>query len=426
MIACLLSIQAAAQARVFSTDTLRVEIPFQRGSATLDMGYCGTSEILDGFASSLDCLNRDSSIIIHSINITSAASPEGLKASNDRLSRDRAQSILEFLSERTTLSPSQMKVSSRGENWEGLFRELASCDREWKDEALSIILECGVTVSNTDSASAECKRQLQSLCGGEAWEWMDSNIFPALRNAGGFVYVISSHIGASRKDTLVIYHEDVRINRDTLFIEKAEVSPARQKTFRRDSLFRTPVMAFRSNLLVPLMNVGVEVPLSERFSLGADWYWPWAMRSWMNTGLPSQKYCVQGLAGSLEARWWLGKSHSTVNGDSRYRLCGHSIGIIATGGYYDMEYDWSGEQGEFIALGADYMYSLPLGKGGVHFDFDLGIGWCVNRYRKYDVRVEGGHLIGDGPRAIRELPVPIRARFSLVIPVFRKEVRHEK
>ena len=41
-----------------------------------------------------------------------------------------------------------------------------------------------------------------------------------------------------------------------------------------------PVIALRSNLLLPLMNVGVQVPLGNRFSIGADWYYPFIRREW--------------------------------------------------------------------------------------------------------------------------------------------------
>lgn len=423
LLASLLAVCTSLEAQTVRTDTLSIEFAFRQGVSVLERDFGENSRVMDGFLSALNYLNSDPSVIIQSVNISTCASPEGDKVNNDRLSRERAHNILNFLNSNTTLSPAQLKVSTRGENWEGLVRILFDCHEAWRDEALAVISSSGVLASDSDEASFRCKQRLKELEEGTVWRWMEEYAFAPLRNAGGSVMLISAPKELpSTRDTLVIYHEDVIVHRDsvwhcipgsegTAFVKKA------QHSFRRDSLFRVPVVALRSNLLCPLMNIGVEVPLSNRFSIGADWYYPWAMRPWMNSVFSAQKYCMQGLAASIEVRWWLGDKHSASSGDPRYRLRGHSIGVVATGGYYDGEYDWKGEQGEFIALGVDYMYALPLGKGGVHFEFDLGAGFALNSYRRYNVRYEGGHLIGDGPRATRYSPVPLRARISLVIPI---------
>lgn len=404
------------QAQTIRTDTLSVEIPFRRGSSSLDMDYNGTAEVLEGFLRSLESLNSNPDIIIHTINILSAASVEGPRDFNERLSLSRAQSILGYLSASTSLSPSQMKICSRGENWEDLLAALQARSEKWSMEAAGIIR----AMMDGKTSPEECKLYLRSLDNGRIWQWMEEAVFPSLRSAGGSVHVITSSVRQVR-DTLVIRHESITSHRDTVFFETVRrQEQVKEHTFRQDSLFRVPVVALRSNLLLPLLNFGVEVPLSDRFSLGADIMYPWAQRAWLNHFLPAQKYCAQALVGSLEARWWLGDIHSSGKGDPRYRLRGHSLGLIATGGYYDMEYDWRGQQGEFLALGLDYMYALPLGKGGIHFELGLGIGYAVNTYRDYDVRYEGGHLIGNGRKAMRHLPVPVRARFALVVPIYKR------
>lgn len=405
------------------TDTLRVEIPFRRGVPTLDMGYNGTQEVLYGFLSSIDRLNRDTSIIIHSLNILSAASPEGAVANNLLLSHQRAQSIMAFLSEHTTLSPSQIKVNSRGENWEGLFEALSCCDQPWREDALEIISGSGVLESDSFEVSTRCKRDLQSLCDGEAWEWMDENVFPELRSAGGRILVVLSPTAPS-VDTVTVFRENTVVLRDTVYVELPQGPDLQVNeeplTEEKKAWDRIPVVALRSNLLVPLMNVGIEIPLSNRFSLGADWYYPWAYRQWMNRAFPAQQHCAQALALSLEGRWWLGSAHSVDCGDPHLRLCGHSLALVAMAGYYDVGLDWKGEQGEFLAVGVDYLFGLPLGRGGVHLEFNLGLGYCVNRYRDYNVRYEGGHLIGDGPQSLRHLTVPLRAGVNLAVPIGKR------
>lgn len=186
----------------------------------------------------------------------------------------------------------------------------------------------------------------------------------------------------------------------------------------------TPVVAIRTNLLLPLMNLGVEVPVSNRFSLGAGWSYPWLMRSSLDAVLPPRQFCAQTLAGSLEGRWWLGGEH-TEEADTRGRLRGHSIGAVLSGGYYDWEYDGRGQQGEFAAIGVDYLYSLPLGHGGIHLEFNAGIGIALDWNRSYTVPYEGGFLIADSDKKMQVRPVPIRVAVCLCVPIMKKEKGHE-
>lgn len=190
------------------------------------------------------------------------------------------------------------------------------------------------------------------------------------------------------------------------------------------SIDGTPAVALRTNLLLPLMNVGVEVPLTNRFSLGASWSYPWLMRSWIDAVLPPHKFCAQALAGSLEGRWWLGEGHCE-GADTRGRLRGHSVGAVLSGGCYDWEYDARGQQGEFAAIGVDYLFSLPLGRGGIHLEFNVGVGIALNWNRSYTVPYEGGFLIADSEKSMRVRPVPIRAGVCLCVPIMRKEDGHE-
>lgn len=417
ILSLLLSPGMSAQRR----DTLSFHLSFPQGVSSLEREMDGNGVIMDELLSALNILNENPQYHIHSVNISTAASPEGTKPYNDRLSKARARTILNYLMDGTTLSPSQIKVVSRGENWEGLTKIIRDCREPWKNEALYILSESGVLRPHSSSVSSRCKQQLQEIEHGRAWEWMEHNAFVDLRSASGSVLIIGSTTsdGPTHRDTLVIRHEDVIVHRDTVYSEilSRPLKTRKNAGFKKEQYFHTPVMALRSNLILPLMNIGVEVPLSNRFSLGADWYYPWAMRRWTNSVLPPQMYCAQMLSWSIEGRWWLGSVHSK-DASKKYRLRGHSIALLGIGGYYDAEYEGSGQQGEFYGLGADYMYSLPLGKGGVHMELSLGVGCLWNPYRNYKVRTEGGYLTADGNQSLsRLMPAPVRIGISLSIPI---------
>ena len=98
---------------------------------------------------------------------------------------------------------------------------------------------------------------------------------------------------------------------------------------------RNSLIAVRSNLLVPALNVGVEYPLGTNWSVAADYYFPWLKLGDKN------RNCFQMLGWSAEGRYWFGRDRSLDD-----RLKGHSVAFYGAGGYYDFEFDYEGTQGE--------------------------------------------------------------------------------
>ncbi|MCQ2185053.1 MAG: DUF3575 domain-containing protein [Bacteroidales bacterium] len=162
----------------------------------------------------------------------------------------------------------------------------------------------------------------------------------------------------------------------------------------------------KTNLLVPLMNIGAGVPVGRNSSLEVDVSYPWLLRGSVNKILPPQKYCCQALAASAVYRYW-------IEG-------GHSVGVAASGGFYDMEASGRGQQGEFILAGFDYMYAIALGKGRFGMEFSAGIAFGGLHYENYDVPSEGGRLIGREGRQFRHILCPFRLGACIYVPIFGK------
>ena len=128
-------------------------------------------------------------------------------------------------------------------------------------------------------------------------------------------------------------------------------------------------LAIRTNLLLPFLNVGVEVPIGNRWSVGADWYYPWFPRS------DFHRNCTQMDGLSVEGRYWMGKSHNRGEVNRTNRLLGHSVGVFAMGGRYDLERDFSGHRGEYVMGGIDYLFAMPVWQKRMHLEFSLGVGY---------------------------------------------------
>lgn len=174
-------------------------------------------------------------------------------------------------------------------------------------------------------------------------------------------------------------------------------------------------MAIRTNLLVPALNVGAEVPLGNRWSLGADYYYPWLWPSKKN------KDCFELLGLSVEGRYWFGKNRTDQN-----RLLGHSAALYAAAGYYDFERNFRGQQGDFISVGVDYTYAMAVGRRKrVNLEFTLALGYIHSWARNYNVPDDYGYLYPEFGTVMFDYVGPTKAAVSLVVPLRfdRKEGR---
>jgi hypothetical protein len=173
---------------------------------------------------------------------------------------------------------------------------------------------------------------------------------------------------------------------------------------------RKIVVAARTNLLVPALNVGVEVPIGNNWSVGADYYYPWIWPKKDN------KNCFEFLGWGIEGRYWFGKNRTQFN-----RLQGHSVGVYGYVGYYDFERNFHGHQGEYVNVGVDYTYAMAVGKRkSLHLEFSLGLGYIYSKARKYTVIESQGPLISDKITKNIRFFGPTKANISLVVPIFQK------
>lgn len=417
-------------------ESVTARVHFRQGSAVLDTTYRDNGAMLRHLTGELNGMMSDGRIAVEAVTIETGASPEGDVQFNDRLAIDRARAIRSYLLDALPLNASQVRAWSAGVDWEGLTAYVRGSACPWRGEILEAVYGSGVRTSASKGATTECIRRLKGIAGGRAWEWLSENIFPELRQGAGTINVEYSVIDRQHiRDTMVVVHEYEGPD-EKWYLEQASRLAAESSTrtvieslekkprrYSLDSLYRVPVAALRTNLLVPAMNVGVEVPLSNRWSLSADWYFPWAWRSLTNRFFDPQSACLQILGGSLEGRLWLGVNHTDKDEYTKYRLRGHSLSLAAAGGYYDLQYDRTGRQGEFAALGIGYMYALPLGKGGVHLEFEVAGGYALSWYRGYEVHETGGDLIGNWNDGLWHGFVPVKAGVNLVVPFFGKDNR---
>lgn len=426
------------------TDSVMVNVHFKQNVSILEQGFGGNKKALRSFTKEYERLSNDPNCTIVSLELISGASPEGPSDHNMVLSEKRASALRQYLENYCDEVNSDLVVERPlGSDWDGLADRLEKTGFSWREEAAAIIRDTPLWISDGQKVVDGRKKRIMEYRGGEPWRWMEENIFPELR-ASSFkiVYKHDASYDPDRsmyaanqvkpqpsRDTLVI--EKIYRQIDTVYVlggaaacEEYASSRSRQRTNGEASHRkynkqedRRLVMAVRTNALaIPLANFGLEFPLGERWSIGADYYYPWLWRDSVH------KLCNEMLAWDAELRYWFPGRRAAAD----KRLLGSSIGIYGAGGYYDFERNWTGLQGEFYTAGLDYTYALALGRGGMHLEFELGVGYLFSPTRKYNVYTEGGKLFktADYQRNFSFIG-PTKAGISLAIPIYSKKKTKE-
>lgn len=176
----------------------------------------------------------------------------------------------------------------------------------------------------------------------------------------------------------------------------------------------SPRVAVKTNLLfdaASALNVEIEVPFARRWSAAGEWIFPW----WL---AEKRQRAVQAGVATVEGRLWLG------NRAAEKTMTGWFAGVYAGGGYYDLEWDEKGAQGELFHVGLSGGFAHPVNRGGsLRLEYSLGLGYMVSKYRHYSA-VRGAderwHLMRRSSGTYYWLG-PTRAKVSLVwIPDFRR------
>lgn len=172
---------------------------------------------------------------------------------------------------------------------------------------------------------------------------------------------------------------------------------------------RRPLFALKTNLLFDaalMPNIELEVPIGKRWSLNAEYMFPW----WR---INDDRYCLQVLMGGLEGRYWLGKR------DKREVLNGHFMGLYAGGGKYDLQWNTNGYQGEFfIAAGLSYGYAHSIARN-LRLEYNIGVGMLRTNYRHYHARDNHRTLLWQENGEYTWLG-PTKLKISLVWLISRK------
>lgn len=354
---------------------------------------------------------------IDSITICSYASPEGVYERNVWLARKRAEAARRFIvnniPDGSSLTGDKIKLQPVAENWEGLKQEIeANYTLQNKDRVLRIL--------NSNVGNDTKKWRIRNLDNGYTWHYIIVNHMPRLRLATWIcvwvdpeVPVLEAMRPAEPAQPLVL----ATIPPQSFGNYVPASQPSSQSTSNPE-YERQMILAGRTNLLVPGLNAGVEVPIGRHVSIGADYWYPW----WL---AKNNKYCGEMLGAFVDAKYWFTGRNGKYAWTRADKLKGHALGVYAGAGYYDYQRLKSGYQGEYIDVGVDYTFGLPIGRRDhkwMRMEFNIGVGYIWTQARHYTPTSDYSDLIKDPgiKQKYYSFFGPTRAGVSFVLPIIVK------
>jgi hypothetical protein len=153
-----------------------------------------------------------------------------------------------------------------------------------------------------------------------------------------------------------------------------------------------PLLTLKTNLLYDLTmtpHIGIEVPIGERFSVGAEFMRGWWLR-------PDWSFCWQLEAATLEGRYWFAPLME------RYERGGWFAGTFVQAGFYDLQFHSNrGVQGEAFMAGLSGGYLYPRGDSW-SLEFSFGAGYLCTGYSRYSVApTHNGHQLVKSAQPMR-------------------------
>ena len=370
------------------------KIYFRNNSSTIDSTYMDNAKAIATLREMIAMQDTCR------VELRGSASPVGSEQHNRELSRRRAEAASNLIVGLGGNRNMQIRKTFIGENWQTFTADI---ERGYHHTNRNRVL--GILYS--DNTNATKKRMLQSLDEGVTYRYLVRNYMRNSRqtlcaftvptfgepmlgstefagNGGGYGLFAAPSLDGS------------------LALDRPACGAS-------ESYRRRLVVALRNNLLLLPFNIGIEIPTGNRWSVGLDYYFPWFWPAGRN------RRCFEMLSWEVEGRYWFGRNRTEAD-----RLTGHSMALYAGFGYYDFQQNYKGHQGEYVNVGIDYCYAIPVAKGKLHFEFSIGVGYIYSWARPYTVHDDYGQLISNRQKKHIGWIGPTKANISLVVPIYKR------
>ena len=389
------------QIRYTEADSVKqVAIHFRVNETVIDRSYMDNAKNLE-LIKRLVTIDTNSKVI--SVEVTGTTSPEGPLSWNQILVARRVAAIETlFRQSYPEFDATTIRKIAINNGWAAMRNMLENDNNVPNKEQLLAIID------NQSMSDATKEQRVRALGNGAAWEYLKQNTLIYYRT--GIVNITIRYATpvaetapaptptpapapATTPEQAVVtepqkeIEPEVEPQKEVEPEEKPEeetpAEPFTAQELTEDA--ETPyIFAIRTNLLFDLVgapNLGVEIPVGERFSIAADA----AYAYWRINNL----YALQTLQAGIEAKYWFNQSRA---------LTGWNAGIY---GMYSKRYDvqWkNGYQGDgFWSAGIGAGYAIPISKR-LNMEFGLAAGYFYTPEVRHYTKPENGRLIWEETR----------------------------
>lgn len=382
-----------------ASDTVKVY--FKIGESQYDGALDGNAKSMDEFIDKVRATYQSDNL--GEVVVRSNTSPDGSDPFNAQLSVERCNSIVKLIMDRADIPRDVIKAEPQGVDW-GELRRLVAETPEVPSRAkiLDIIDHTPITVFDGNGRIVDGrKKQLMDLRGGRPYRWMFEHLFPQLRNSVAVsLYTKQSQpvsAGAEQVSRTSSDNETL-MNVTAVSVQEAEVSgdfSASELSSAQTSDSETDNTEVNVEELTKLLEGGSEASpytFDPRFALKSNMLYdaillPNFELEWLITD--NWSVAVEG-----NVAWWGKYSHNKsyrlalIDGEGKYWINqrepwhGLNVGVIAGGGWYDLQNGSPGYHGWGVMSGLTVGYMWPITRT-FSFEAQVGVGYMYTRYKEY-------------------------------------------
>ncbi len=395
-----------------------VNVYFRVGQYDFDPALGSNRTTIDSF---IDAVRKSAAASdLKRIDVYGYASPEGASFTNEALARERCATIARYLAEHAGVSRDFIAEHPVGIDWDALRRLVYSTpDMSNRQKVLDILDNTPVWVYDADGKVIDGrKKQLMDLAGGRTWSWMTANLFPQLRNVTAISLCRRTPTGegsdgVQTEDTVAPGKADQTadgelniLSPDDNALEEATADSLNNNGTRlKDggaSLVASEIyepfhrLALKTNMLyyaILMPNLELEWLINKNWSVAVEGNIAW----W---GRYSKMRSYRMAVIDVEGRRWI---------KPRKPWHGMYVGVIAGGGWYDLQKGRPGKYGDGLMAGVSFGYMWPIGRN-LSLEAEIGAGYIYSRYKEYEYH--DGHHVYMRTKALNYFG-PIKLKFSI-------------
>ena len=354
----------------------------------------------DATLTRLNTLLTESPYIVKTDTITmyATSSPDGVLAYNEQLALKRCVAIKAYLIQRYSVLESIVFATvPQVSQWSELIRNIERDSTITHKKMVLELLENPDNLSNTAIG-----RRLKGIDNGVVWQNIATHHLSIFRS-GKFVVNLSS----DRNTVASMVNNTINLETPPIPRVKVVENKLDHKVIKKElsdtintqaAVNTSPILelqsenksqqhqylALKTNLLfdlLSLVNLELEVPIGNRFSVAGEVIFPWWTLD--NGNADSKRHRIQLLNINLEGRYWFGNrtKKQTMTGWFAGAYIGSSVGGVG----YDFEYNAKGYQGDsFVTGGISGGYTHTINKkGNLRMEYALGLGYMQTNYKHY-------------------------------------------